>query len=61
MIAGRKVGLVCIVLVKPGPEKREIKGESSVCCFKICNSYSFIICLHRSVVSNQSLFELATV
>lgn len=61
LMVGREVRLVCMALVKPGPEKHEIKGESSVCWFKICNSCSIIICLHRSMVSNQGLFELATV
>lgn len=41
MVSG-EVGLLCMVLIKPGPEKHEIKGEASACCFKICNSYSFI-------------------
>lgn len=61
VMVGREVGLVYVVLVKPGPEKHEIKGESSVCYFRICNSYSFMICLHRSMLSNQGLFELAAV
>lgn len=42
VMVSREVGLVCTVLIKPGPEKHEIKGETSVCCLKICNSYSFL-------------------
>lgn len=61
VMMGREVGLTCMVLVKPGPGKHEIKGEASVCYFKICNSISFIICLRRSMISNQGLFEIAAV
>ena len=43
---GRGVGFVCMVLVEPGPEEHEIREEASAFCFKICNIYSFIICLH---------------
>lgn len=58
---------VCMVLVKPGPEKHEIREQASAFHFKIRNIYSFYYLftlsyvLLSSLVSNQGLFVLATV
>lgn len=38
--------LLVTVLVEPGPAEREDREKASAFCFKTCDIYSFIICLH---------------